>query len=307
MAMGELTTAEFLREFDAKISSARSRIEAAETAYEVDSVCSAIDALHVDLSAAVYNLPAYDVRRAQETLGAVAAERQVKSETLNPPKPFRFRRRRQPSTSDVSVGDPGATGFSVEKAGAGGRDEPSLASGESLKVVTIANESRVDGRDCRTFVPGSLRFRDVSMSRLSGMTVQLADVAGAVRAVDLSHCKIYIGPVAGSVHLTNCVGCEIYVAARQVRIHASSQCVFYVLARSSPIIEDCKQLMFAPYAMSYSGLEEQLDEAGLPGTTADMDAIIGDVKDFSWLQEGKSPNWAVLPRDDRPDIKHLSF
>jgi tubulin-specific chaperone C len=299
------TTAEWLREFDDKIAAARRRIEAAEAVQEVDSVCAAIDALHVDLAAAVCNLPAYDVRRAHETLGEVVAERQLKSEKLAPRQPFRFRHRRQRAAPAAAAPAAAASDRSVIDASPADGSAVSAAGGES-RVVSIADRGPDGGSGAPiAFGPGTLRHRDVSLTRLRGVTVQLADVSGAVRAVDLVDCTLYIGPVAGSVHLTGCLRCQIHVAARQVRVHKSSECVFYVLARSSPIIEDCSRLSFAPYALAYDGLGGQVRDAGLVSAAADAERVLRDVRDFSWLRDGDSPNWAFVEAADRPPAVRL--
>lgn len=41
----------------------------------------------------------------------------------------------------------------------------------------------------------------------------------------------------------------------QLRIHNTEACDLYVHTVSGPIIEDCDSLRFAPYALTYPGLE----------------------------------------------------
>lgn len=319
----EQTADEYLRAFDTKVSAVLARISRATNAADVDSVCTSIDELHGELAAAVHILPAYDVRRAQETLGEVAAERETKSETLAPRKPFRFRRRRRGGSvnhgRETAVGGERSRDDLPSKADAEHDNDESDEVKAGPSVLEIAD---LDGSNPPiVYDPGSLMLRDVSMTRLRDASVQLADVSGAVRAVDLARCTLFIGPVTGSVHMTNCVDCEVHVAARQIRIHASKGCTFYVLAKSAPIIEDCAGLSFAPLNMTYDGLEAQLEQAGLsfgeharecqtaisnPSPVATQHGVEWQqVKDFSWLQEGASPNWKTVEKSNMPPLVHL--
>jgi len=64
---------------------------------------------------------------------------------------------------------------------------------------------------------------------------------------------------------------------------------------SKPIIEDCKTLLFAPYGYTYEGVEAHFVEAKLDRQTNFWD----QVEDFKWLKQTKSPNWDILPEEQR--------
>jgi hypothetical protein len=72
-------------------------------------------------------------------------------------------------------------------------------------------------------------------------------------------------------------------------------CDFYVRMRSGPIIEHSASTRFAPYHFQYPGLPAQLAPLGL---TEETDTWCR-VEDFNWLRAQQSPNWAVLPEDER--------
>jgi hypothetical protein len=130
--------------------------------------------------------------------------------------------------------------------------------------------------------------------------------------------------VAGSVLLHACADCVFMFAARQLRIHTSSRCDYYLRVMSRPIIEHCTGLRFAPYGVAYPQLEAQLAAAGLAGSrpaaggqagppaaggggavAAAAPAAAGTndlwraVDDFGWHRVQKSPNWDVLPSEQR--------
>ena len=70
-------------------------------------------------------------------------------------------------------------------------------------------------------------------------------------------------------------------------------CDYYLRCMSRPIIEHCDALRFAPYGLSFEGLQQQLVEAALERPTrADMWRCVDD---FGWLRVQKSPHWSVLP------------
>ena len=117
--------------------------------------------------------------------------------------------------------------------------------------------------------PGRLRellgdsSNDVRLASLEDCTVSLCDVMGALRVHGLKRCRVYGGPIAGSVHLERCVDCVFFLASRQIRLHESERCDFYLHVLSNPIIEDCTKLRFSPYTLLYDAFDDQLVAAGL--------------------------------------------
>lgn len=118
----------------------------------------------------------------------------------------------------------------------------------------------------------------------------------------LRNSRVYVGPVTGSVLIEEAEGCVFVVAAHQIRIHGARTCDFYLRVRSRPIIEDSNGVRFAPYCLSYQGIEEDLRGAGLDAETGNW----GNVDDFRWLRAVQSPNWSVLPENERVGIVDIS-
>ena len=61
-------------------------------------------------------------------------------------------------------------------------------------------------------------------------------------------------------------------------------------------------MRFAPYCLSYEGIEEDLRDASLDEETGNW----GNVDDFKWLRAVQSPNWSVLPENERAGMVQVS-
>ncbi|GFY80246.1 C-CAP/cofactor C-like domain-containing protein [Actinidia rufa] len=93
---------------------------------------------------------------------------------------------------------------------------------------------------------------------------------GCLRALfvhRLRNCKVYVGSVFGSVLIEDVEGCVFVLASHQIRVHHARWNDLYLRARSRPIIEDGNAVRFAPYCLSYDGIEGDLREANLDEET----------------------------------------
>lgn len=76
-------------------------------------------------------------------------------------------------------------------------------------------------------------------------------------------------------------------------MHDAKNVDVYLLCSSRPIIEDCNGIRFAP-----------LGKEGLGDTWEGVERNMWDqVDDFKWLKSEHSPNWSVLPEEERVDEK----
>ena len=80
-------------------------------------------------------------------------------------------------------------------------------------------------------------------------------IHGSVRLENLKNCQVYLGPCCTSVYIEECSDVLIYLSCHQLRIHRSNNCQLFVRVNSHPIIEDCTGFLFAPYNISYPGIE----------------------------------------------------
>ena len=98
------------------------------------------------------------------------------------------------------------------------------------------------------------------------------------------------------------MGSVFALASHQIRIHGAKRSDFYLRVRSRPIIEDCSGVRFAPYCLRYEGIEEDLRGTGLDAETGNW----SNVDDFRWLRAVQSPNWSVLPENERVGTVEIS-
>jgi Tubulin binding cofactor C len=115
---------------------------------------------------------------------------------------------------------------------------------------------------------------------------------------------VVCAPIEGSVILHDCERTTLFLAARQVRLHTSTDCAFYVRALSRPIIEHCRRVRFAPNTAWFEGMEEALRGAGLHSHGEEARArqlceMWSNVDDFGWHKVQQSPHWRVVPAAER--------
>ena len=142
---------------------------------------------------------------------------------------------------------------------------------------------------------------DLRLAELTDCTVVIMSRPGAVRVDGLTNCTVYTGAVQGSVLLHNCKNCTFMLASRQIRLHTSTDCAFFLHVHSRPIIEHCTALTLAPYPLTYPGQAADLEAAALqPLGSPAVAGLWKQVDDFGWHKVQASPNWAVLPPSTRP-------
>eukprot|EP01012_Entosiphon_sulcatum_P044369 TRINITY_DN59030_c0_g1_i1.p1 TRINITY_DN59030_c0_g1~~TRINITY_DN59030_c0_g1_i1.p1 ORF type:complete len:324 (-),score=60.23 TRINITY_DN59030_c0_g1_i1:8-919(-) len=107
-----------------------------------------------------------------------------------------------------------------------------------------------------------------------------AMLAGLVRCTVVCH-----KPLSASAFITDCRDCVFVLQAHQVRIHRCKNSHFYLDCGSQPIIEHCEKVGFAP-------LDREAEWTV-------------KVNDFNWLRATPSPNWHVIPKEQRHSKEDL--
>jgi len=105
---------------------------------------------------------------------------------------------------------------------------------------------------------------------------------------NIKNSLIVAGQVAGAAHITGVENSVIAVAARQVRMHDCKNVDIYLQCSSRPIIEDCSNIRFAPIPECYT-----------TSTGTSSQNQWDHVDDFKWLKAEHSPNWSILPENER--------
>ncbi|EFA82222.1 tubulin folding cofactor C [Heterostelium album PN500] len=90
--------------------------------------------------------------------------------------------------------------------------------------------------------------------------------------------------IDGSIFIDACTNVKFYLKSRQIRIHNCRGCQFYINTKSHPIVESCKDIGFAPYSQDSTDIDNQ---------------FWCKVNDFDWLQSKQSPNWHIIPIENR--------
>ncbi|TDZ46862.1 Tubulin-specific chaperone C [Colletotrichum trifolii] len=123
----------------------------------------------------------------------------------------------------------------------------------------------------------------VDMSLALSGTTSFANLA----LKDIDGSLVVAGNVAGPAHITGVRDSIVVVSARQVRIHECKNVDVYLFCASHPIVEDCENMRFAPLPAAFDTPEDPVKNQW------------DQVDDFKWLKSEPSPNWSVLPEEER--------
>ncbi|KAF7839946.1 tubulin-folding cofactor C [Senna tora] len=238
-----------------------------------------------------YFLPSYDVRSSLKTVSDLKQSLENLNSELIPKKKFSFKNKanrkesvvaevKEPPVSNCNNALPEKMRFMVP-------DSPGFRS----KVGQVLVES--------------FRGSEVGEFTISDLDSCEVRIIGRLRALfvhRLKNCRVYVGPVMGSVLIEEVEECIFVMASHQIRIHSAKRSDFYLRVRSRPIIEDTSSVRFASYCLTYEGIEEDLRDANLDDETGNW----ANVDDFKWLRAIQSPNWSILPENERVRIVDIS-
>ncbi|XKL66884.1 hypothetical protein PGB90_010304 [Kerria lacca] len=137
--------------------------------------------------------------------------------------------------------------------------------------------------------------KDVVFRNLKNCQLLIEGGANTIHFVSLKDSRILCGPVSTSVFVENCTNCTFVVACQQLRIHTTYHTDFYIHVTSRAIIEDSKQIRFAPYNWQYDGIEDHFEKTNLNIQENNWNFV----NDFNWLSSVPSPNWTVIEENER--------
>lgn len=252
-------------------------------------------ALDRALAEASYYLTAYDARARGRAMTELREEYERCAAVVTPRARFRFKSRGREARAGASTN---ASANSAQK-----EDRPSSERRSSESGGGDANVNETDdGPGVRDRVGETVVIRDVDESedfvleRCADCEIVLLGCARALRAYDLRRCRIYVACVAGSAHVENLVDCVVCVAARQLRVHAARRVRFHVRTSSRPIVEDSRDVGFAPLVVPTDDafIRETLKARGFDQDTGAWK----NVDDFKWLKASQSPNWRLLEENE---------
>jgi hypothetical protein len=255
--------------------------DAAANTVHLDALTMRTLALSSLISQNTHSLPKYDVKRALTEVGETRTQVDQARGKLVPRKKFAFGRKREnkPEARANTNAVAGSTDQTAAKSEEGASHTFSGLKGSTM-IVQPGELAASDG--------GS----DYFLKDLEDCVIVFMDPLSALKITNLKNCSVFCGPIKGSVLAKDLVNCRLHIASRQLRIHDSTDVIWFCRTSSPPIIEDCKSMIFAPYTIFYPALQNQLLDCGLVGDNLDLTYL--EVKDFKWHRTQASPNWGLL-------------
>ncbi|KAF9872784.1 tubulin binding cofactor C [Colletotrichum karsti] len=299
----------------------------------IDHILAGISALSHEVADAADYVPSYDQRNYAQAVKALTDKLNETTTKLAPRSRFQFKHRGQSTaTSDLSApkNDPrlivGGSLADPLPASRGGpvmtvpspeaQAETTDGLGELPSFPKNYNEEMARPSTTKVRKPSFSTAKDIAIFGQDGLHIILPSSASRAtssgRLTDLKGCivdmslalsgntsfanlalknvqksLIVAGNVAGPAHVTGVSDSIIVVSARQVRIHECKNVDIYLYCSSHPIIEDCSNMRFAPLPAAFNTPEDPAKNQW------------DQVDDFKWLKSEPSPNWSVLPEQER--------
>ncbi|KAF5205739.1 Tubulin-specific chaperone c [Thalictrum thalictroides] len=234
-----------------------------------------------------YFLPNYEVRSSLKTISDLKEKLELVNSELLPKKKFAFKSKSKTKEQNKvvvneNVGKVNAVDTTVKV-----RDSPGFRDKEGVVLIKHFGDSE-EG--------------EFTLENLNSCEIRLIGRLRALFVHKLKNCRVFVGPIMGSVLIEQVEDCLLMLASHQIRIHHAKKTDFYLRVRSRPIIEDSNGVRFAPYLLVYDGIENDLKECSLYEDTGNW----GNVDDFRWLRAVQSPNWSVLPEEERNGTVDIS-
>ncbi|CAL5214409.1 unnamed protein product [Lathyrus oleraceus] len=256
----------------------------------LDKISESISDLEKLVAQSSYFLPSYDVRSSLKTVSDLKRSLDNLSSELIPKKKFSFKNKASKKERDSVVPE----------------SKQSIAPVyNSVQPSYVARDSPGFRNKTGEVLVGEFKESEIGEFTISDLDSCEVRIIGCIRALfihRLKDCRVYVGPVTGSILIEEAEGCVFAIASHQIRIHGARRSDFYLRVRSRPIVEDCNGVRFAPYCLSYGGIEEDLRGADLDAETGNW----ANVDDFRWLRAVQSPNWSILPENERVGTVDIS-
>lgn len=138
--------------------------------------------------------------------------------------------------------------------------------------------------------------KDLTFEEMENCVVFIKGHAGSLQMSKMKNCLVICGPVARSIFADNCENSTFSITCQQLRLHSSTKCDIYIHVTSRAIIEDCKEINFAPGVYPYENYNDDMDAAGLDKNVNNW----SNVGDFNWLSSDlPSPFWSQIEENKR--------
>ncbi|SPO04428.1 related to tubulin folding cofactor C [Cephalotrichum gorgonifer] len=281
---------------------------------DIDDIRGRISRLSNTLADATDYLPTYDQKTYAETIKGLTDTLNKKVDKVAPKPRFQFKPRSKPSapgakderrllskpaTDDSQSATPSSSSPSTPAQAQKDYNVSLKSSPDLVKKPSFSSSKTVNltsHENLHIVLPPSASHA-TSYGDLSDFDTCVVDMSGPARGEtpfaglslrNMRRCIVVTGDVEGAVHITGVRDAVVVVVSRQVRIHECERVDFYLHCSSHPIIEDCSEVRFAPNPECYT-----------PPWSSTHENQWDQVDDFKWLKADHSPNWSVLPEEDR--------
>ncbi|XP_025201998.1 tubulin-specific chaperone C [Melanaphis sacchari] len=226
-------------------------------------------------------LPAYNMKKCSDEIKDITKRYEQLHVKLQPKKKFTFGKQptRQPTT-------PEAKAKAEEKFEP--ISEPKVYK-EDCGFKNRSDENHLILKEDESFM------KDVALDTLTNCIVLICGTPSTVRATSLTQCHVYVCATT-SIFIENCKDSVFICASQQLRIHDTFDTSFYIYVTSSAIIENSKQLQFAPLSLKGLILKKAFEMAKFDESKNNWKIV----NDFDWLSSYEpSPNWCEIPEQER--------
>jgi len=228
-------------------------------------------------------LPAYIMKKCLNEVKDVTKCYEQMHEKLMPKKKFAFGKRPPKS---------------VEKAKVEDKFEPM----NKLKVYKDDYGFKNRSNENLKLTEDETSSKDIVLDVLTNCKVLILGTPSTVHVSLVSSCKIF-ACASTSIFVENCKDTIFVCASQQLRVHDTVATDFYIYVTSSAIIENCKQLRFAPISLDNPLIKKSFEMANFCESNNNWKII----NDFDWLSSYEpSPNWCEIPEIERiqPSIQN---
>ncbi|CAG8577255.1 14233_t:CDS:2 [Dentiscutata erythropus] len=244
-------------------------------------------------------LPPYDQRQSILQVRALIEDLNTKKAELTPKSKFSFKSRKATGSTEKSMTAESnkIINNNLEVITPNNEIVPITTSlNQNFQTVTLNNRQNcyisVNSYLTNLEEPGE-KVMDFQISNLDHCIVNLVSSNVTIGAIHIKRLKdtiIMASPVRSSILIYDCERCVFLIGCHQFRMHTSRQMTIYLHTTSHPIIEDCNNILFAPYTLSIPSLGNMFEAAKLDPINNKYDKV----EDFNWLKQQASPNWQTI-------------
>ena len=230
-------------------------------------------------------LPLYEVRKAQEHVNKLNKFAQEKRDQIFPKKKFGFKSKQNMTTLEASIQKAETNAIPTKEAEISANENINLS--HSIMIKDVDNSTVIKFGE-------EINGKDIGILNIKDSTIEILGNPSVIHATNIENSTILVGPISGSAFLNNLKNSKVVISCHQLRIHESTKTQFYTHLGSRAIIENCNNIKFGPYTLTYPDINSHFKMSGLNPEQSNWTCI----DDFNWLNQEASPNWCFLEESE---------